>query len=42
MIAMKIKYVLMFLLLIFLVSITAYANDTVTIVDEDGNVKICI
>ena len=39
--AMKIKYVLMFSLLIFLFSIAAFANETVTIVDKDGNIQIC-
>jgi len=39
--AMKIKYVLMFSLLIFLFSISAFANETVTIVDENGEVQIC-
>ena len=39
--AMKIKYVLMFSLLIFLFSIAACANETVTIVDENGDVQIC-
>ena len=41
MIAIKIKYDLMFLLLIFLFSISAIANETVTIVDENGEVQIC-
>jgi hypothetical protein len=39
--AMKNKYVLMFSLLIFLFSISAIANETVTIVDENGDVQIC-
>ena len=39
--AMKNKYVLMFSLLIFLFSISAFANETVTIVDKDGNIQIC-
>ena len=38
---MKIKDVLMFSLLIFLFSIAAFANETVTIVDENGDVQIC-
>ena len=29
------------LLLIFLFSISTFANETVTIVDKDGNVQIC-
>ena len=29
------------LLLIFLFSISAFANETITIVDKDGNVQIC-
>lgn len=39
--AIKIKYVLMFSLLIILFSISAFANETVTIVDENGDVQIC-
>ena len=38
---MKIKDVLMFSLLILLFSISAIANETVTIVDENGDVQIC-
>lgn len=29
------------LILILLFSITAFSNETVTIVDKDGNVQIC-
>ena len=39
--AIKNKYVLMFSLLTFLFSISAFANETVTIIDKNGDEQIC-